>query len=65
MGLSIGVNIVTSNLYGSRKQEELSRCMHNAVMLAFVAGIALSGIGFFLARPLLQMMKQKPLFREL
>ena len=56
MGLSIGVNIVTSNLYGSRKQEELSRCMHNAVMLAFVAGIALSGIGFFLARPLLQMM---------
>lgn len=56
MGLATGVNIVTSQLYGSRKREELSRCMHNAVMLAFSAGVVLAFVGFFLARPLLQMM---------
>lgn len=56
MGLGTGVNIVCSNLYGGRKKEELSRCMHTSVLLALVAGVCLSGVGFVFAEPLLRLM---------
>ncbi len=56
LGLATGVNIICANLYGGRKREELSRCMHNAVVLALIAGFFLSGVGFFLSKPLLRLM---------
>lgn len=56
MGLGTGVNIVCANLYGGRRKEELSRCMHSAVVLALIAGLVLSGVGYFLSKPILRLM---------
>lgn len=54
-GLSIGANIICSNLFGARNKEGLHRCMHTSILLALVSGCILCVAGFFLARPLLQL----------
>ena len=54
-GLSIGANIICSNLYGARNQEDLRRCMHTSVLVSVICGAILSIMGFFLSRPLLQL----------
>ena len=56
-GLSIGANIVCSNLFGAKNKEGLSRCMHTAMLVAPICGIALCLLGLFFSRPALQLIK--------
>lgn len=49
-GLSVGANIICSNLFGARNKEGLSKAMHNAITVAVISGLCMGVIGFFLAR---------------
>ena len=56
LGLSIGANVICSNLRGANKHEDLRKTMHTSVMLAAVSGLLIALVGFFLARPFLTLM---------
>lgn len=56
-GLSIGANVICSNLRGAAKPKALRRAMHTSVLLAMVCGVLVSVAGVFLAEPLLTLMK--------
>ncbi|MDO5435660.1 MAG: MATE family efflux transporter [Clostridia bacterium] len=56
MGLSVGANVVIARDYGARNAEGVHRAEHTAVALACVMGFAVGAAGFFLARPLLELM---------
>ena len=49
-GISTGTGVVTSQYWGTGKQEKVILCMENALILGGVGGIALSGIGMALSR---------------
>lgn len=55
-GLAVAANVICANLYGARKRDALSRCMHTSVLLAFVGGLVLTGIGVVFAKPFLALM---------
>lgn len=55
IGLSIGANIVNSNLLGARKLKELRRSLHNSITLAAIGGVTISAIGLLLCRPILEL----------
>lgn len=59
IGLSIGANIVCSNLYGARKKQSLSNAMHASILLALLCGVGIGVIGVVFARPLLKLMSVK------
>ncbi len=54
-GLSIGANIICSNLYGARNKEGLSRSMHTSILVSIVSGIAMIFLGLILSRPALKL----------
>jgi len=56
IGLSVGANILCSNLRGSRQHAELRRCMHNCILLAACAGVGVALLGILISRPLLEAM---------
>ena len=55
IGLSVGSNIVNSNLLGAKKYTELRRSMHCALTLAFVGGLFISIFGIILADWIMQL----------
>ena len=55
-GISIGANVVCSNLRGGGQQEKLRKCMHSAMVLSAIFGVVLMGIGLVLAEPILTAM---------
>lgn len=52
-GLTIGVDVICANKRGARDQEALDRCMHSAVVLGVLVGVAIALLGIFTARPFL------------
>lgn len=56
MGLSIGVNVVVSRYYGKKDKEGASNAAHTGILIAFIGGIILAIIGFFLSRQFLILM---------
>lgn len=56
IGLSIGTNIVCSNMRGARNVGGMRRSMHTAMTLAAVLGVLLAIGGFFVSKPMLLMM---------
>jgi len=55
IGLSIGVNIICSNLYGANDKARLSCSMHTAIPLSLICGGLIAVAGLFFARPMLLM----------
>lgn len=53
IGLSIGVNVVVSRYYGKKDKEGASNAAHTGILIAFIGGIILALIGFFLSRQFL------------
>ncbi len=53
VGISLGANIVCSNLRGANNQEKLRKCMHSAVVLSAIFGVVLMIIGLSLAKTIL------------
>jgi len=56
VGLSIGTNIVCSNLKGARDTKGLRKSMHTAMVLAVVVGAVLTVFGIVVTRPMLLLM---------
>ncbi|MBE6953504.1 MAG: MATE family efflux transporter [Ruminococcaceae bacterium] len=56
IGLSVGANVIVARLYGSGDYKSISKAVHTAITLALIGGVALVFIGYFLSRPLLEMM---------
>ncbi|MBR5519476.1 MAG: MATE family efflux transporter [Clostridia bacterium] len=56
IGLSVGANVVVARLYGAGNRKSIGKATHTAITLALLGGLALVVIGFFLSRPLLEMM---------
>lgn len=54
-GLSIGANIICSNLYGAKDKEGLSRSMHTAMLISFISGFVMALLGLIIARPALKL----------
>ena len=56
MGLSVGANILISRYYGAKKEEDIGRTVHTAIMVAGIAGVFLAIWGNIFAKPLLMLM---------
>lgn len=56
IGLSVGVNVLSARFYGANQPKELSETVHTAILTSLLAGVLLVFAGFFLSRPLLEMM---------
>ena len=57
MGLSIGANVTAARDYGAKREEELSRTVHTAMMLSLISGLLLTVIGVFGAGKMLEFMQ--------
>ena len=56
VGVSVGANVLLGKHIGARDEENASKTVHTAVTFALVVGIAMIFVGFFLSRPLLELM---------
>lgn len=56
VGLSIGTNVVAANFFGAGKKKELVLTVHTAILLSFISGIFLTGIGVVFAKEILKLM---------
>ena len=57
VGLSIGANVLAAREYGGKKENELSKTVHTAMLLSIFSGIILTIIGVFGARKILILMQ--------
>ena len=57
LGLSVGSNVLVARSIGSGNKERLQRTIHTAVTISLIVGSVLAVIGYFAARPLLDLMK--------
>ena len=56
MGMSVGASVVIARLYGARDVVAMRKAEHTAITMALFMGIGVGAFGFFMARPLLEMM---------
>ena len=57
MGFSVGANVLVAGYYGAKREEELSKTIHTAIMLSIYSGIILTAVGVLFARQLIIMMQ--------
>lgn len=57
IGLSMGSGIMAARYIGAEDKKRLHRCTHTAVAISIICGVIVSIIGFFFAKPMLQLMK--------
>ncbi len=57
IGLSVGANVCVAKFYAQNNEQEVSETVHTAVVISVIFGIILAVFGFFMARPLLTLMK--------
>ncbi len=57
IGLGVGVNVVVSGYYGSKRRDGVSRAVHTAVVVSVVSGLFLAVFGFIFADKLLSLMQ--------
>ncbi len=57
VGLSVGANVVLAKAVGKNDKEKAERTMHMAMFLSLVTGVTAGVVGFFVSRPLLEVMK--------
>ena len=57
VGLSIGANVLAAREYGGKKEQELSKTVHTAMLLSIFSGIILTIVGIVGARRILILMQ--------
>lgn len=55
-GLSVGSNVLIAKYLGAGDHEKIEKSVHTSITMAAISGIFLMVAGFFLSRPLLQLM---------
>ena len=56
MGLSIGGNVLASRYYGAKQDGELRQTVHTSITLSLISGVALTGLGLCLSKPLMRLL---------
>ncbi len=56
IGFSVGTNVLTAQAIGSRDRKMASETVHTSVLFSLICGVILAVVGYFVARPVLQMM---------
>ena len=56
MGLSVGSSVVIARAYGAGDIREVQQGVHTSVTVAGIAGVTVGVLGFFVSRPMLQLM---------
>lgn len=56
MGLSIGANVIVARYRGQGNETRINKAVHTSVLVAFLSGVFLAFVGFFLAPKLLRLM---------
>ena len=57
MGLSIGANVTVAHAIGHGDGDKTERAVHTAVLISLIGGVILAVVGFFAARPMLELMR--------
>ena len=53
VGIALGANVVIANAIGKKDREAVTRAVHTSILVALLAGIAVSVAGEWIAKPLL------------
>lgn len=56
MGLSIGSNVIVARYRGKGDDKKINQAVHTSILIAFISGVILAFIGFFVAPLLLHLM---------
>ena len=56
IGVSIGANVLVARFCGAGDEENAQDTVHTAMAVSLVGGVAMIFVGFFLAKPLLELM---------
>ena len=56
MGISLGANVLAARFYAAGKDEEMSKTVHTAIMIALISGIVMGVVGVIFARGALEIM---------
>ncbi len=59
-GLAVGAGVCVAQEVGAKRYEDVKKTVHTSVLTAVLCGLAVSVIGFVLARPLLTLMGTEP-----
>lgn len=57
VGLSVGVNVLVARYYAQNNKRDVSDTVHTAVLISILFGVFLAVLGWFISRPLLELMK--------
>ncbi len=60
LGLSVGVNVVVARFYGAQDQDGIRETVHTSMLISLIGGVIVTVFGFFMAEPLLVLMKTAP-----
>ncbi len=60
IGLSLGASVTVSQFLGEGNLKKVSKAVHTSVLISIIGGTLLMIIGFFIARPLLTVLKTPP-----
>ncbi len=55
-GLSIGSNVLIARYLGAKEEDKIEKAEHTAITMAAFSGLILMVLGYFLSKPMLQMM---------
>ena len=55
IGTSAGTGVIVAQCIGARRDREVSRAVHTALVFALFAGIAFGALGFAISRPVLKL----------
>ena len=55
-GLSVGSNVLIARYLGSGDHDKIEKSVHTSMTMAIICGVFLTVIGFFVSKPLLEMM---------
>lgn len=56
MGLSVGAGVCVAHGIGARKEKEVQKTLHTSILVAFILGVIVGVVGFFLAPQMLHLM---------
>lgn len=56
IGVSVGANVLIGRYIGARDGENVSKTVHTAILFAFLSGVIMIFVGFFVSRPILELM---------
>ncbi len=57
VGLSVGVNVLVARYYAQNNEKDVSETVHTAVVISVLFGAFLAVVGWFISRPVLELMK--------